>query len=177
MSRVGQSPIPIPDGVEVNVADDRCTARGKLGERSLALAEDVAVAVEGDRILVTPRNDSLNARKLWGTTRSLIDSLVTGVAQGFTRHLHINGVGYRARMEGEELVMQLGYSREVRYSTPAGATIQCPEPNRITVYGPDKQRVGQIAAEIRAFRPPEPYKGKGIKYADEVVFRKEGKKK
>ena len=177
MSRVGQIPIAIPDGVEVDVADDRCTAKGKLGERSLALAEDVTVVVEAGRIVVKPRDDSLRARKLWGTTRSLIDSLVTGVAQGFTRQLHINGVGYRARMEGEELVLQLGYSREIRYPTPDGVTIQCPEPNRITVHGPDKQRVGQVAAEIRAFRPPEPYKGKGIKYADEVVLRKEGKKK
>ncbi|MDP6603754.1 MAG: 50S ribosomal protein L6 [Rhodospirillales bacterium] len=177
MSRVGQSPIPIPDGVEVNVAADRCTAKGKLGERSLALVEDVVVAVEEGQIVVKPRNDSLRARKLWGTTRSLIDSLVTGVAQGFTRHLHINGVGYRARVEGGELVMQLGYSREIRYPTPDGVTIECPEATRIAVNGSDKQRVGQIAAEIRAFRPPEPYKGKGIKYAEEEVLRKEGKKK
>ncbi|HJO69379.1 MAG TPA: 50S ribosomal protein L6 [Rhodospirillales bacterium] len=177
MSRVGQSPIPIPDGVEVNVADDRCTAKGALGERSFTFAEDVTVAVEEGRIVISPRDDSLRARKLWGTTRSLIDSLVTGVAQGFARHLHINGVGYRARMEGEELVLQLGYSHEIRYSALDGVTIQCPEPNRIAVNGPDKQRVGQVAAEIRAFRPPEPYKGKGIKYADEEVLRKEGKKK
>ncbi len=177
MSRIGKHPIPIPDGVTVEISGRQVTAKGKLGELHLTLMEEVEVKRDGDQIVVRPRDDSDRAQQLWGTARSVVNNLVTGVAEGFTRNLEINGVGYRAQLQGKDLVLQLGFSHEVRYPVPDGITVQCPDQTHITVSGADKQRVGQTAAEIRAFRPPEPYKGKGIKYADEYILRKEGKKK
>lgn len=177
MSRIGKHPVPIPDGVTVEISGRQVTAKGKLGELHLTLMEEVEVKRDGDQIVVRPRDDSDRAQQMWGTARSVVNNLVTGVAEGFTRNLEINGVGYRAQLQGKDLVLQLGFSHEVRYPVPDGITVQCPDQTHITVSGADKQRVGQTAAEIRAFRPPEPYKGKGIKYADEYILRKEGKKK
>ena len=177
MSRIGKHPIPIPDGVTVEISGRQVTAKGKLGELHVTLMEEVEVKRDGDQIVVRPRDDSDRAQQMWGTARSVVNNLVTGVAEGFTRSLEINGVGYRAQVQGKDLVLQLGFSHEVRYPVPEGITVQCPDQTHIAVSGADKQRVGQTAAEIRAFRPPEPYKGKGIKYADEYILRKEGKKK
>ena len=177
MSRIGKHPVPIPDGVTVEISGRQVTARGKLGELHVTLMEEVEVKRDGDQIVVRPRDDSDRARQMWGTARSVVNNLVTGVAEGFTRSLEINGVGYRAQIQGKDLVLQLGFSHEVRYPVREGITVQCPDQTHIVVSGADKQRVGQTAAEIRAFRPPEPYKGKGIKYADEYIMRKEGKKK
>ncbi len=177
MSRIGKHPVPIPDGVTVEISGRQVTARGKLGELHVTLMEEVEVKRDGDQIVVRPRDDSDRAQQMWGTARSVVNNLVTGVAEGFTRSLEINGVGYRARIEGKDLVLQVGFSHEVHYPIPEGITVQCPDQTHISVSGADKQRVGQTAAEIRAFRPPEPYKGKGIKYADEYILRKEGKKK
>ena len=177
MSRVGKNPVEIPDGVSVDIAGQVVTAKGKLGELSATLTDDVEIGQEGKLISVNIRNDSFAARKMWGTSRSIINNLVVGVSEGFSRNLEINGVGYRAQLQGKELVLQLGFSHEVRFQVPEGITLQCADQNHITVSGADKQKVGQTAAEIRSFRPPEPYKGKGIKYEGEYVFRKEGKKK
>ena len=177
MSRIGKHPVPIPDGVTVEISGRQVTAKGKLGELKVTLMEEVVVKRDGDQIVVRPRDDSDRAQQMWGTARSVINNLVTGVAEGFTRGLEINGVGYRAQIQGKDLVLLLGFSHEVRYPVPEGITVQCPDQTHISVSGADKQRVGQTAAEIRAFRPPEPYKGKGIKYADEYILRKEGKKK
>ncbi len=177
MSRIGKHPVPIPDGVTVEISGRQVTAKGKLGELHVTLMEEVEVKRDGDQIVVRPRDDSDRAQQMWGTARSVVNNLVTGVAEGFTRDLEINGVGYRAQVQGKDLVLQLGFSHEVRYPVPEGITVQCPDQTHIAVSGADKQRVGQTAAEIRAFRPPEPYKGKGIKYADEYIMRKEGKKK
>ncbi len=177
MSRIGKHPVPIPDGVTVEISGRQVTAKGKLGELHVTLMEEVEVKRDGDQIVVRPRDDSDRAQQMWGTARSVVNNLVTGVAEGFTRGLEINGVGYRAQVQGKDLVLQLGFSHEVRYPVPEGITVQCADQTHIAVSGADKQRVGQTAAEIRAFRPPEPYKGKGIKYADEYILRKEGKKK
>ena len=177
MSRVGKTPVEIPNGVSVAIAGQVVTAKGKLGELSATLVDDVEIGQEGNLISVNIRNDSIAARKMWGTSRSIINNLVVGVSEGFSRNLEINGVGYRAQIQGKELILQLGFSHEVRFLVPEGITVQCEDQNHIAVSGSDKQKVGQTAAEIRSFRPPEPYKGKGIKYEGEYVFRKEGKKK
>lgn len=177
MSRIGKNPVEIPDGVTVEITGQNLTAKGKLGELSLTLSDEVEVAREGEQILVKPRNDGIAAQKLWGTSRSLINNLVSGVSEGFSRNLEINGVGYRAQVQGKELVLQLGLSHEIRFPVPDGIEIKCSDQTHIAVSGTDKQKVGQTAAEIRGFRPPEPYKGKGIRYEGEYVFRKEGKKK
>ncbi len=177
MSRVGKTPVEIPDGVSVDIAGQVVTAKGKLGELSATLIDDVEIGQEGHLISVNIRNDSSAARKMWGTSRSVINNLVVGVSEGYSRNLEVNGVGYRAQVQGKELVLQLGFSHEVRFLVPEGITVQCEDQNHIAVSGADKQKVGQTAAEIRGFRPPEPYKGKGIKYEGEYVFRKEGKKK
>lgn len=177
MSRIGKSPVEIPDGVSVDIAGQVVTAKGKRGELSVTLVDDVEVGQEGNLISLNIRNDSLAARKMWGTSRSIINNLVVGVSEGFSRNLEINGVGYRAQLQGKELVLQLGFSHEVRFQVPEGITVQCEDQNHIAISGADKQKVGQTAAEIRNFRPPEPYKGKGIKYEGEYIFRKEGKKK
>lgn len=177
MSRVGKNPVKIPSGVTVDVVGQRVVAKGKLGELAMAFGSDVRVVREGDAIWVKPHAESLQARRMWGTVRNNIKNLMEGVTKGYRRELEINGVGYRAVVQGKDLVLQLGYSHEIRYPIPAGIKVQCPDQTHITVEGADKQKVGQVAAEIRAFRPPEPYKGKGIKYAGEYILRKEGKKK
>ena len=177
MSRVGQLPVTVPSGVDVQIAGQSVTAKGKLGQLSLTLVDEVEVSREDDKIWVKPRGDSKRARTMWGTSRSLVNNLVNGVAEGFTIDLEINGVGYRAAVEGKDLVLQLGFSHEVRYPIPEGITIKCERPTAIAISGADRQKVGQVAAEIRAYRKPEPYKGKGIKYANEILLRKEGKKK
>jgi len=176
MSRVGKNPVAVPSGVEVRVDGSTVTAKGKLGERSVSVGSDVTVALGDDGIVVKPANDGKRARAMWGTARSLLDNLVSGVNDGFTYTLDINGVGYRAAVEGKMLKLQLGFSHEVEYPIPEGITINA-ERNSLQIIGADKQRVGQISAEIRSYRPPEPYKGKGVKYRDEVIVRKEGKKK
>jgi large subunit ribosomal protein L6 len=177
MSRVGKNPVAVPAGVEVKLADNTFSAKGKLGELRLAISDQVEAKVEDGKVHVKPANDSKQARMMWGTTRNLVRNLITGVSQGYTKSLEINGVGYRAAVQGKNLQLQLGFSHDVVYPIPADVTIKCEKPTAITVTGADKQRVGQIAAEIRGFRKPEPYKGKGIKYADETILRKEGKKK
>ena len=177
MSRIGKNPVEIPDGVSVDISGQVVTAKGKQGELSATLADDVKIAMQDNLITLLPQNKTVDAYKLWGTSRSVLSNLVLGVQEGFTRNLEIQGVGYRAQMQGKELVLQLGFSHEVRYSVPEDIKIQCSDQTHISISGPDKQKVGQTAAEIRRFRPPEPYKGKGIRYEGEYVFRKEGKKK
>jgi large subunit ribosomal protein L6 len=177
MSRVGKHPVAIPAGVEFAMSGARVTIKGKLGELCSPPLPDVDISVEDSQIWVRPSNDGLRARAMWGTARSVIANMVVGVSEGFSKRLDINGVGYRAAVEGKVLKLQLGYSHDILYPIPEDLTITCERPNQITVAGADRQRVGQAAAEIRAFRKPEPYKGKGIKYADEWVRRKEGKKK
>jgi large subunit ribosomal protein L6 len=178
MSRVGKYPVPVPQGVTVQVAGRKVTAKGKKGELSLEVADEVDITQEGNLITVTPRSQSKRARTLWGTSRANINNLVKGVADGFNKRLEIQGVGYRAAVEGNKtLVLQLGFSHEVRYPIPHGIEIKTPQPTVIEVSGADRQRVGQTAAVIRGFRKPEPYKGKGIRYSGEYIIRKEGKKK
>jgi large subunit ribosomal protein L6 len=170
-------PVDIPSGVDLKIDDRLVTAKGKLGELSLTLVDDVELVREDDKLIVSPRNESKRARAMWGTSRSLLANIIHGVDQGFTINLEIQGVGYRAAVEGKELVLQLGYSHEIRYPMPDGITIASERPTHIAVSGADRQQVGQVAAQIRAFRKPEPYKGKGIRYENEYVIRKEGKKK
>ncbi len=177
MSRVGKNPVEIPDGVNVAIVGQQVTAKGKLGELSMTFSDDVDITQEQNLITVKARGNSIQSRKMWGTARSVISNLVIGVSEGFTRNLEINGVGYRAQIQGKDLVMQLGFSHEVRYAIPEEITIKCPDQTHITIEGADKQKVGQTASEIRSYRPPEPYKGKGVKYVDEYILRKEGKKK
>ena len=177
MSRVGKYPVLIPQGVQVTLQDRTLVAKGKLGELKLPLTDDVEVEVEGNQVAVKPRRDDRRSRTMWGTTRSLVNGMVTGVSTGFAKNMEINGTGYRAAVQGKDLVLNLGYSHEVRYPIPEGIKITCERPTAVRVEGADKQRVGQVAAEIRGFRGPEPYKGKGIKYEGEQILRKEGKKK
>lgn len=177
MSRVGQTPVTVPSGVDIQIAGRQVTAKGKLGQLSMTLVNDVELTREDDRLVVSPRDDSKRARAMWGTMRSLLDNLVKGVDEGFTVQLEITGVGYRAAVENQELVLQLGYSHEIRHRIPEGVAIACERPTHIAVSGADRQKVGQTAAEIRAYRKPEPYKGKGIRYVGEFLLRKEGKKK
>lgn len=177
MSRVGKNPIEVPDGVEVAIIGQQVTAKGKLGELSMTFSDDIDIIKEANLVKVKARNNTIQSRKMWGTARSVISNLVVGVSEGFTRDLEINGVGYRAQIQGKELVLQLGFSHEIRHEIPDGVNISCPDQTHIKVEGPDKQKVGQVASDIRAYRPPEPYKGKGVKYVDEQILRKEGKKK
>ncbi len=177
MSRVGKYPVAVPSGVTVEIANRVLKAKGKLGELSLRLSDEVEAKLEDGKVVVTPRSESKRARTLWGTTRALVNNMVGGVSKGFSKTLEINGVGYRAQVQGKNLQLQLGFSHDVVYPIPEGVTIKCEKPTQITVSGADRQRVGQVAAEIRAFRKPEPYKGKGIKYDNERILRKEGKKK
>ncbi|MDC0033872.1 50S ribosomal protein L6 [Alphaproteobacteria bacterium] len=177
MSRIGQNPVSVPVGVTVEVVGQLVTAKGKLGELSMTLVDEVEIASYESTLVVKPRSDTQRARTMWGTMRSLVQNIVTGVDEGFTVNLEIIGVGYRAAVEGKELVLQLGYSHEIRYPIPEGITIACERPTVVAVAGADRQLVGQVAANIRAFRKPEPYKGKGIRYVDEFILRKEGKKK
>jgi large subunit ribosomal protein L6 len=177
MSRVGKNPVAIPTGVQVELSGQTLTAKGRLGALSLAVANEVTATVADGQVTIAPKDESKRARAMWGTTRALVNNMVTGVATGFTRNLEINGVGYRAAVQGNSLNLQLGYSHDINYPIPQDVKIACERPTAITITGADRQRVGQVAAEIRGFRPPEPYKGKGIKYAEEVIRRKEGKKK
>jgi large subunit ribosomal protein L6 len=177
MSRIGKYPVAIPQGVTVEVAGQTITAKGKLGTLKLPMSGEVSAAVEDGRVVVKPRNDSKRARVHWGTTRALVNNMVAGVSKGFTKNLEIEGVGYRAQVQGKNLVLQLGYSHDVVYPIPSDIKIACDKPTSIAISGADRQRVGQTAAVIRAFRKPEPYKGKGIKYETEKIRRKEGKKK
>ena len=178
MSRIGKKPVAIPSGVEVKVDGDTVVVKGPKGQLEMAILGDlVEVAVEDGAVKVTPKNDTKQARSAWGLTRSLINNMVIGVTEGFQKKLEIVGVGYRAQMQGRNLKLNLGFSHDVIYEVPEGIEVQVPQPTEIIVSGIDKQKVGQVAAEIRAWRPPEPYKGKGVRYAGEYIFRKEGKKK
>jgi large subunit ribosomal protein L6 len=177
MSRVGKKPVSVPSGVTATVDGQTVKMKGTKGELSFVVPEEVAVALENGAVSVSPRDDSKVARAKWGMSRAQVANLVEGVSKGFERRLEINGVGYRAAVAGKVLKLSLGYSHDVDYDIPAGITITTPKPTEVVVAGIDKQRVGQTAAEIREFRGPEPYKGKGVKYADEFIFRKEGKKK
>ena len=177
MSRVGKSPVEVPSGVEVAINGRLVTAKGKLGELSYEFTDLVEASLDEGKVTVSPVDESKAARALWGTARARIQNMVTGVSQGFSKELEISGVGYRAAVQGQSLSLQLGYSHDVNYAIPQGVSIKCEKPTSISISGADKQKIGQVAAEIRAFRKPEPYKGKGIRYADEIILRKEGKKK
>lgn len=178
MSRVGKNPVSVPSGVEVKIADGTITTKGKLGQLSLSyVTRLVNVSVTDGNVDVTPANDSKESRSLWGTTRNLVRNMVVGVSEGWTKKLEITGVGYRAAVEGKDLVLSLGFSHPVRHPIPEGIQIKCPAPTQVEISGADKQLVGQVASEIRAYRGPEPYKGKGVRYSDEVILCKEGKKK
>lgn len=177
MSRVGKNPVPVPSGVQVQLSGRTLTAKGALGTLSVVVGNDVTASISDGAVKIAPANDTKRARAMWGTARALVNNMVIGVAKGFSVGLEINGVGYRAAVQGDTLNLQLGYSQDIAFPIPVDVKIACERPTMITVTGADRQRVGQVAAEIRAFRPPEPYKGKGIKYAHETVRRKEGKKK
>ena len=177
MSRVGKYPVPVPAGVQVALQGRTVVAKGKLGELKLDLTDQVDVEIDGNLVAVKPRGTDRRARTMWGTTRSLINGMCIGVSSGFTKSMEITGTGYRAAVVGKDLVLNLGYSHEIRYTIPAGITIVCEKPTAIKVSGADKRQVGQVAAEIRGYRGPEPYKGKGVKYDNEQILRKEGKKK
>ena len=178
MSRVGKYPVVVPAGVELSIKDNVVTAKGKFGELSYSYDDShVAAKLEVGNVVVSPLSQSQTARALWGTTRAQINSLIKGVSEGFTKDMELVGVGYKARMDGKNLVLSLGFSHDVIFPTPDGIKITCESPVQIKVFGADKQLVGQVAAEIRKYRKPEPYKGKGVKYSGEYVRRKEGKKK
>jgi large subunit ribosomal protein L6 len=177
MSRIGKKPIAVPTGVTASVEGQTVKVKGPKGAMELTLLDDVTVKMQDGAIKVDPRNETKRARSMWGTARTAVANLVTGVSQGFEKKLEINGVGYRAAVQGKNLNLQLGFSHDVSYPIPQGVTIATPKPTEVVITGIDKQLVGQVAAEIRGWRPPEPYKGKGVKYADEYIFRKEGKKK
>lgn len=177
MSRIGKKSVPLPQGVTAQVKDREMKVKGPRGELSLRLIDGIDVTVEKTGITVMPQEMTDAMRALWGMQRTLVNNLVEGVSKGFTQQLEIAGVGYRAAVQGKNLQLQLGYSHDVVYPIPAGIDIKCEKPTIILVSGSDKQKVGQVSAEIRGFRKPEPYKGKGIKYAEEKIRRKEGKKK
>jgi len=177
MSRIGKKPVSVPSGVTVSLDGQTIKVKGPKGELQTQLVDLVKVKQDGDNLVVSPVDETKAARSAWGLSRTLIANLIVGVTEGFTKKLEINGVGYRAALQGQGLQLNLGYSHDVVYAIPQGIDITVPKPTEIVVSGIDKQRVGQVAAEIRAWRPPEPYKGKGVKYADEMIFRKEGKKK
>lgn len=177
MSRVGKKPVPVPSGVTATVDGQTVKMKGQKGELQFVVPALVDVAFEDGAVSVQPKNQSKEARSLWGTSRAKVANLVEGVSKGFEKKLEITGVGYRAAMAGKALKLSLGYSHDIEYEIPAGITIVTPKPTEIVISGIDRQRVGQVAAEIRDYRGPEPYKGKGVKYAGEFIFRKEGKKK
>lgn len=182
MSRIGKNPVSVPEGVEVDLKAQEFKAKGKLGELSMTLFDGISAKLEDDDnggkvISVNPKSKSKKDIAMWPTSRTLINNIVEGVSKGYTKELEISGIGYRAQLQGQTLVLQLGYSHDVRYSVPEGVKIELDGQTKIKVSGIDKQKVGQVAAEIKDFRPPEPYKGKGIKYAGEYILRKEGKKK
>ncbi len=177
MSRIGKHPVKIPAGVTVELKENSIKAKGKLGELNFNASDAVVLSLENNEVVVTPRDESQRSRMQWGTVRNIVRNLVEGVDQGFTINLEISGVGYKAAMQGDDLVMQLGFSHEVRYKIPQGIHVKCEKPTAISVHGADRQLVGQVAAEIRGYKKPEPYKGKGIMYENEKIVRKEGKKK
>ena len=177
MSRVGKYPVEIPAGVQLAVASGRLTVKGRLGEMSLALSSQIDGTVEDNTFVVRPRGTGAPARMMWGTTRALVANMVKGVSAGYTKSLEITGTGYRAAVNGSNLVLNLGFAHDVVYPIPDGIKITCERPTLIKIEGVDKRLVGQVASEIRAWRPPEPYKGKGIKYQGELIRRKQGKKK
>jgi large subunit ribosomal protein L6 len=172
MSRIGKHAVAVPSGVEVAIEEQTVRVKGKLGTLSGTLPADVHVALNDNRVVVSPRGDEQRARAMWGMSRTLVQNMVTGVTQGFTTKLEISGVGYRAAVEGKMLTLQLGYSHDIKFAVPDDVKITCETPTAMTITGADRQRVGQIAAEIRSFRKPEPYKGKGIRYAGEKILRK-----
>lgn len=177
MSRIGKKAVVVPDKVEAHIDGQNVTVKGLKGELSIVLVDCVIAKMTDEGINVQPTDASKRSRSMWGMSRTLVQNLVTGVNEGFEKRLEINGVGYRAALNGKDLQLQLGLSHEVVYTIPDGIDVVCPRPTEITISGIEKQKVGQVAAEIRHYRPPEPYKGKGIKYAGEYIFRKEGKKK
>ena len=177
MSRVGKKPVAVPSGVTATVSGQTVKMKGAKGELSFLVPEEVTVAMENGAVTVAPRDQTKTARAKWGMSRAQVQSLVDGVTKGFEKKLEVNGVGYRAQVAGKALKLSLGYSHDIDYPIPAGITITTPRPTEIIIAGIDKQKVGQTAAEIRDYRGPEPYKGKGVKYSDEFIFRKEGKKK
>ncbi|MGK2285120.1 50S ribosomal protein L6 [Pedomonas sp. V897] len=177
MSRIGKKPVALPAGVTATLSGAELAVKGPKGQLGMTVADEVVVTVDGNVITVQPRNDTKRARSFWGMQRTLVNNLVVGVTEGYTEVLEINGVGYRASVQGSTLKLQLGFSHDVDYPIPAGITIKCPDQTTVEISGTDKQKVGQVAAEIRRWRRPEPYKGKGIKYRGEYIFRKEGKKK
>ena len=177
MSRIGKKAVPVPSGVQAEVEGQTVKIKGPKGALELVLHDDVVAKLDKGEIKVDPRSESKRARAQWGTSRTLINNLIEGVTKGFEEKLEITGVGYRAAVQGKNLQMQLGYSHDIVYPIPAGITIATPKATEVVITGFDKQKVGQVAAELRGFKPPEPYKGKGVKYTGEYVFRKEGKKK
>ncbi len=177
MSRVGKYPVALPQGVTAEVKDQTVAVKGKLGNLSLVVPNEVVVKVADGKVAVSMHHDTARARVLWGTTRNNINNMVKGVTEGFKSVLEIEGVGFKAAIQGKDLVMQIGFSHEVRFTPPAGITIKADKPTLLSITGIDKQQVGQVAAEIRSMKKPEPYKGKGIKYEGERIRRKEGKKK
>ena len=177
MSRIGKKPVQVPAGVTATVEGQKVTAKGPKGELVFVANDEIQLKLEDGAISVTPVNSSKEARSKWGMSRTMITNILTGVKDGFERKLEINGVGYRASMQGKNLQLALGFSHDVVYEAPEGITIAVPKPTEIIVTGINKQKVGQVAAEIREYRGPEPYKGKGVKYAEERIIRKEGKKK
>lgn len=177
MSRVGKYPVEVPAGVTVAINGNVVTAKGKLGEQTLTLTELVDVTVDGNKVSVAPKTKEAQARMMWGTTRANIANMVKGVSQGYSKTLEITGTGYRAAVQGKNLVVNLGFSHDVTYPIPEGIKVTCEKPTSIKVEGVDKRQVGQVCAELRAWRPPEPYKGKGVKFEGEAIRRKEGKKK
>ena len=177
MSRIGKKPVPVPKGVEAKIDGQTVTAKGPKGQLEFVVNDLCLVEMGDDGVTVTPVNKSKEARSMWGMSRTMVSNIFEGVSEGFTRKLELVGVGYRAQMKGKTLVLALGYSHDVEFEPPAGIEIACAKPTEIEIKGNDKQVVGEVAAKIREFRPPEPYKGKGVKYEGEYIFRKEGKKK
>ena len=177
MSRIGKKPVGIPKGVEVSLNGQNMSVKGPKGELAVTLSENVTAVHDDNGVTIAPVNKSQTARSFWGLSRSLVQNLMTGVSEGFTRKLQLQGVGYRASMQGKTLKLSLGFSHDVDFPVPEGISVDCPSQTAIVITGIDKQKVGQVASEIRSYRPPEPYKGKGVRYEGEFVFRKEGKKK
>lgn len=177
MSRIGKKPVDVPSGVTAAVDGQNVKVKGPKGELAFLVPDDVVVEFKDGKVSVTPRNETKQARAMWGMSRTMVSNLVEGVTKGFEKKLEITGVGYRAAVQGKDLVLALGYSHDIKYPIPDGIQIVAGKPTEVTISGVDRQRVGQVAAEIRDFRRPEPYKGKGVKYAGEFIFRKEGKKK
>ena len=177
MSRIGKKPVVVPQGVEVSLNGQNIAAKGPKGELVVTLSELVSVVQGDDGLTLSPVDKTQDARSFWGLSRSLVENIVTGVSEGFSRKLELQGVGYRAQMQGSTLKLSLGFSHDVDFPVPEGISVDCPSQTEIIVSGIDKQKVGRVAAEIRSYRPPEPYKGKGVRYEGEYVFRKEGKKK